>query len=115
MLAKIGTLNGINKFYASYHSTTWTGTQGSARVGWCGGPIAEIGPPPVGVVFYVLEGIAMPQPLQKGYTLEYRPRIVLERPTHAAGIALVTSEWAALEDQLILLFRFALFGFELVR
>lgn len=53
----------------------------------------------------------MPQPLKEGYTLEGKPRVVLERPQHAAGIGLVASEWTQLESHLIEMVSFALFVF----
>lgn len=51
----------------------------------------------------------MPQPINGECDLHYHPKIVLERPRHAEGIGLVASEWAALEEQLILMFTYALF------
>ncbi|HEY6281103.1 MAG TPA: hypothetical protein VIW72_04830 [Burkholderiales bacterium] len=47
----------------------------------------------------------MPQPIKPGCTLHSHPKAVLERPQHAAGIGLVASEWAALEQHLIIFFR----------
>lgn len=56
----------------------------------------------------------MPQPLPEGNTLHYRPKIILERPNHAIGIALVVAEWAALEEMIFSEFSFALFAFDMV-
>jgi hypothetical protein len=57
----------------------------------------------------------MPQPLYPQPpigTFVHRPRILAsQRPLHAAGIAAVTSEWAALEDQLIQTLARSLFAF----
>ena len=52
----------------------------------------------------------MPQPLKPGCTLHYHYGVVKERPNHAIGIALVSSTWAALEVDLILMFTYALFA-----
>jgi hypothetical protein len=63
---------------------------------------------------FACQGDAMPQPLRPGidsYTLHYYPGLIKDRPKHAVGIALVASEWAALEAQLIAIFTFSLFAF----
>jgi hypothetical protein len=61
------------------------------------------------------EDLFMPQPLYpqppEGSFI-YRPRALLsKRPNHAAGIGLVSAEWAALEEQLILTLTRSLFAF----
>lgn len=50
----------------------------------------------------------MPQPLDT-FSLHWRHGAILERAEHAKGIALVITEWAALEDLLIMLFVNSLF------
>lgn len=50
----------------------------------------------------------MPQPIKDGTVLQYYFGVIKDRPDHAIGIALVASEWAALEEELILLFTYAL-------
>jgi hypothetical protein len=52
----------------------------------------------------------MPQPFKKG-TTTYQPLHMKQRPQHALGIALVVSEWSALEEHLFQVFSFALFAF----
>lgn len=42
--------------------------------------------------------------------IESRPKMLLEKPALSAGIGLVISEWAQLEEHLIDLFKFSLFG-----
>lgn len=59
--------------------------------------------------FFVDEEL-MPQPLTEPYTLMSKPKLVLDYPEHAIGIALVASEWAALESHLISSFSFCLFA-----
>ena len=54
----------------------------------------------------------MPQKLQEGYVLAREPRCLLKRPQHSIGIALVASEWARLENQLIGAFSFAMFAMQ---
>lgn len=54
----------------------------------------------------------MTQTLKPGYTLHSRPNILLEYPNHATGIALVVTEWVALEEQIFFSFNFALLAFD---
>lgn len=52
----------------------------------------------------------MPRPISRSSAaLSYHFGIVKERPNHAIGIALVASEWANLEVQIITLFKRAMF------
>lgn len=50
----------------------------------------------------------MPQPIRAQCTLVFHHELIKERPNHAIGIALVASEWTALETDLIEMFTFAL-------
>jgi hypothetical protein len=52
----------------------------------------------------------MPQPF-KGIK-QYQPLHLKQKPEHALGIALVVSEWSALEEHLFQVFSFALFVFD---
>lgn len=52
----------------------------------------------------------MPQKLADGYALKWEPKLLRKRPEHALGIALVASEWTALENQLIFAFTFCMFA-----
>ena len=53
----------------------------------------------------------MPFPLKPGYSLQYRPRLLMEFPEHAARIGLISAEWTALENELAHTVAFSLFAF----